>query len=262
LSDAFRDSHHAADKLRPGSVWECASKLAKLPAIVARVRELQTIAAEATTISVRERMAWLDAIVHADPSELTRLVGYACRHCNGVNHAYQWRDGAELARAVDRYMSDLAAYDATQGKRKRPARPTMPSAEGGFGYRHDSPPSESCPKCYGKLVRVELTPHDQLSGPARALFKGVKQKADGSIEVLMHDQAAASDQLNKLQAAYTTVSLSASVSVDPNKPNPWSGASLTPEQVLERVRKSRPAQRIVAEQPAPIAEVAQSEATP
>jgi len=57
----------------------------------------------------------------------------------------------------------------------------------------------------------------------------------------MEDRQSAADQLNKLQAAYVSRSenITAHVTLDPSKPNPWSGASMTPAQVLERVLKSR-----------------------
>jgi hypothetical protein len=76
-------------------------------------------------------------------------------------------------------------------------------------------PRRGCERCSGDGVsRVVLTPTAELSANARALFKGAKQNAKGEIEVETYDQLAAADQLNKLQSAYVSRSLSGNIDLN------------------------------------------------
>ena len=163
-ADAYRASHDVGADMLPSSLWKCASRLATRPAVVSRIRELRTAAAERATISVAERMAWLDAIVHANPDELRRVVIGACPVC--------WTD-ATYATAVQAYLDALATPE--------PLPP--PDTEG---------PNDVCLECKGDgITRTIITPTAQLSSNARALYKGARMKANGEIEILMHDQLAA-----------------------------------------------------------------------
>jgi hypothetical protein len=146
-----------------------------IPKIAARIRELRKAAAERANVSIAERMALLDAIVHADPSEVARLVSAPCPSC--------WP--TEKAQAT---LKTLPLPDVTA-------------------------PNPACPACRGKHLRMEITPTDQLSAAGRAIFKGVRQRSDGSIHVLLEDRQAASDQLNKMQSVYITKSITAHVNV-------------------------------------------------
>jgi hypothetical protein len=57
------------------------------------------------------------------------------------------------------------------------------------------------------VSRVVLTPTDELSPAARALFKSAEQNEKGEIKIHTHDQAAALDMLNKMHSSYVTRSL-------------------------------------------------------
>lgn len=122
-----------------------------------------------------EYMADLDAMIRADVNEIVRTVTYACRHCHGVDHGYQWTDAMEHARAVS---------DAVMAN--RPA----PEEQGGYGYTKRAVPHEDCPQCHGNgITQVLVSDTTRLSRGARMMLKGIKQKADGSIEVELHDHA-------------------------------------------------------------------------
>jgi hypothetical protein len=73
----------------------------------------------------------------------------------------------------------------------------------------------------------------KLSGPAGRLLKGVRQKADGSIEVMLHDQLAAADMLNKMQAAYVSVSVSAHTTANAATLTPRQASQLSPERLID-----------------------------
>jgi hypothetical protein len=197
--NSFTAAYAVAYGFEPNAqgVRASASRLAKHPAVVARVKELRTAAAEQGQISVRERMAWLQSIVAAEP--VANIVACGCRHCWGEGNRYQWRDEAELAAAVTK------AAKASQ---------PMPDCLGGFGYRPDAPANEACPHCAGQRTRIELVPYSEMTAGQRALYRGVECNPDGSIKkVLIHDQLAAADQLNRLQGAYLDRSMSISATV-------------------------------------------------
>jgi phage terminase small subunit len=225
---AYREAFDTSG-MSPPTIKRKAYDVVHAPRVTARVRELQAAAAERTVISVAARMEWLRDIVAADPNELVQHVRVNCRHCHGVGFAWRWRDAGELARALDDHMRSLN----TPRPLPRPA-----DARGGFGFDPNGDPHPDCPRCNGEGIgRTIIADTTKLSGPARRLLKGIREKADGSIEVLMHDQLAAADQLNKLQAAYTNVSVSASVSVNRDSLTPRQAANLAPERLVELLWK-------------------------
>ena len=222
---AYREVYDVGADTKPATVHATAYHLSHEPAVRNAIRRLQDAAAQATTISVRARMHWLQLIAEADPGELVALAGRNCRWCWGAGNGYQHRDAAELARALDKHL-------ASKGSVPRP------DASGGFGYRGDRPPNPECAKCDGEgLTATVYTPTADLSPAGRALFKGVRQKANGEIEVLMHDQLQAAEMLNKMQSAYVTTNLNANVNfnVPPLK-------EMNRDDALQFLQSLRPAQ--------------------
>ena len=155
----------------PGSgpiVRNNASRLASDPRVQDRVRALQLAAAKDATRDVRAYLQRLADIASANPGEIARVVIESCR--------------------VD---AQAAALDAAAAENA-----PMPDL---------TQPRPSCERCGGLGVRrVELRPTDELSGSARALLKSARQKADGSIEVHMHDQLAATRLLAELSGWLVT----------------------------------------------------------
>jgi phage terminase small subunit len=227
---AYRAAFECSGML-PATVRQRAYELAHDPIVAARVRELLAVAAEGTTISARARMVRLQDIAEADPSELVRVIAEPCRYCHGAAHRYQWRDADEYALACARELDE-----AVEQRRA----PKLLSDAGGYGYTHAAEPHAACPECRGDgVTRVSVTPTDQLSPAARRLLKGVRQKASGEITVLLHDQLAASDQLNKMQGVYVDRSVSLNVSATVPELR-----DMTHEQALdflESIKPTRPA---------------------
>jgi Terminase small subunit len=181
---AYREAFDCAPDIRYGTLRQKAYELAHEPAVAGRVREILAQAAEGTKISTRARMIRLQEIVEASPDEIVSIVAERCPHC--------WLDPLALAAVLDRGLV-----------------PDTSAAQG------------DCASCKGHGVRrVVITPTDDLSPSARKLLKSVRQKADGSIEVRLHDQLAASDQLNKMQGVY--VDKSVSINANINVPVPQS----------------------------------------
>lgn len=188
-SAAYRKAYDCAPDVKWTTVATNASRLAALPHVAARIRELQDQAAAKSAIpSLAARIQELRALESANPNDIISLVHRACRHCFGFEYGYQWRDETEYANAVD-----LAI------KQKSP----HPSMDGGFGYDGSKEPAPECPVCYGDGLRdFKIADTTKLTGGARLLYKGVKIKGNGDIEILLHDQMQARDMLNRIMGAY------------------------------------------------------------
>jgi hypothetical protein len=163
------------------------SELNSTPHVRARIAELRVRADNEIVSTIAERMSWLRLIIQADPTELSRVVRDPCDLC--------WSDD-EVAKAYAAHFSPSPFHEG------RPALPDLLK------------PRDSCRHCRGDgLRRVVLTPTDELSPAARALFKGASQDDKGVIEIKMHDQVAAAEMLNKMQSAYVTKSLNINANV-------------------------------------------------
>lgn len=170
-----------------GSKSRQISELNRTPKVAARITELRARATEETVSTIAERMAWLRLIIQADPDELRRIVRDPCDIC--------WLDD-DIARAYARH------FDPTPFDEERPPLPDITKARA------------DCIHCKGAgHLRVVLTPTDDLSPSARALFKSASQDKDGVIKIEMQDQLAAAEMLNKLQSAYVTRSLNLNANV-------------------------------------------------
>jgi len=117
---------------------------------------------------------WWD-LANVDVNDLVEYRRDNCRHCWGVNFAYQWTE-AEF-EAADKEAAD---------KGDRP-----PTDEGGYGFVTIREPNPECPECGGE-GRGKIHVHDtrRLKGAARALYAGVHQGKDG-LKVLLEDRGKA-----------------------------------------------------------------------
>jgi hypothetical protein len=187
---SYKDSYEAAFHNPTQSVRHNASRLAHDITIRARIQQLTRATAERATHSIAERLQTLADIASADPGELARVVDVTCPQC--------WTDEA-IALVLDAGMLP----DTTS-------------------------PRPDCRR--GPHKRVELTPTSELSGQARRLLKGARQKADGSIEVTTHDQLAATRLLAELSGWLVTQN--ANLNFNANAAPPASPAPASVEDVL------------------------------
>jgi len=201
LSDAYRSVYPNAGSRE--AVWAHASRLRARQDVQDRLRELQALAAERALVRPTELLQQLYEIaVVADPAEISRVVSEPCAAC--------WPD-EQLALAADR---------AAQGQGD------WPDAEA---------PRAGCASCRGRGVqRVVITPTHELRGPARRLYQGARQKADGSIEVDRIDQAAMRVELHTLLGM--RVSKSENVNLNATVPVP---RNVSAADVLDAFHKSR-----------------------
>lgn len=194
-SQAYREVFGATGSSR--TVWVDACHMANRIDVGRRIDWLRAASLERAQISVVSLMHDLYDIATADPAELTRMLVVNCRHCHGVKFGFQWID-------TDEFVGACELVERTNMLTPKSPQP-LPTCDGGFGHDTHADPHPMCPHCLG-LGRREVLVADttNLSGKARKLYKGAKVKADGSIEILMHDQVAARDQLHKLAGAYKT----------------------------------------------------------
>jgi len=199
-AEAFRQAGCVASTA--GGMSNQISVLNRTPHVRARIAQLRILADQETVSTIAERMRWLRLIVQAEQEELSRLVADPCGNC--------WTDDL-IAQAYVAHFAPTEFHDD---------RPPLPDPK---------KPRVDCPHCLGVgIQRVVLTPTDELSPAARALFKGVKQNSKGEIEIEMHDQLAAADMLNKLQSAYVTRSMNLNANVAVQIPT-----TSTPEEAMK-----------------------------
>lgn len=192
---AYRRAYNVGVATKPRTVWVNASRMAALPHIQRRVRELLDNAAANATVSKQRLIQFLWDRIMADRRDVVNHVRRCCRRCYGTNHQHQWKDEIEFAMALAQVM------DANGGLPfDSPLRKELPTDEGGFGFDPHREPEPTCdsPDCmgdgFGKTVIADTT---QLSGAAALIYEGVKETNQG-IEVKLADRNADMTQLSKL----------------------------------------------------------------
>jgi phage terminase small subunit len=244
---AYRAVYGDEPGRNPVAVRVDAHRMARTPAVIARVAQLRRVAAEALNTSVAELALQAHELATSSMHDLQPIELYGCRHCHGVDGRYQWRDAGELAAAIDAHLKSIG------GPKPLP----LPCARGGFGYSTRSPVNAECETCRGHGVpMVRIVPTAELSTAARALYAGVVLRDDGTVErVLIEDRAKWADMRNKLIGAYVLKTESKSFNVNYNLNAPATPqAPMSAEDALARLRAigalapDTPADTVVSEQ--------------
>lgn len=150
----------------------------KKPEIAAAISERMKAREERTEITQDMVLRHWWELANADVNELIQYRRTCCRHCHGVDHAYQWIDEAEYDRAC--LSAELNAKDGQA--------PLVPTYEGGYGFVQTADPHKDCPKCNGEGVgQIFAADTRKLKGGARQLYDGVKQTKEG-FEVKLRDR--------------------------------------------------------------------------
>jgi phage terminase small subunit len=206
-TEAYLEAFPETTAKRP-NVWSLACRLRGRPDIRMRYNQLRAAALAAVGIDLASLVQDTYDIAEADANEIIRAFSGCCRHCHGIGHAWQWRDVNEYVAECDKIEADNTTRreQAPQGVRTRDKPlPIYPEdvGGGGFGFDPHAKPNVACPQCMGVGLRhVVLADTTDLSPQARKLYKGVKIKGDGSLEVLMHDQMQARDMLHRMAGVY------------------------------------------------------------
>lgn len=163
------------------------------PNVMQRIREYESAAAQRVVIDYAAILEHDNQIVQAQQhmDQVTQYIWQCCRHCHGEAHAYQWIDYGEFLKALQANQEENETR-VESGQRIK----EMPSEEGGYGFDPQDEPNILCPKCEGRGRQVAIIADTtKLTGPARAAVIGIKQGAQGQIEVLLHDVDAAKNRL-------------------------------------------------------------------
>lgn len=184
---AYRIAYTVGENTAPNTIWSNASRIAALPQVVKRVRDLQQQAALETIVDIREALMHQLDIATANPNEVAYVAQRCCRHCYGYEHAYQWKDDNEYMQAC------IKAID----EKSEP-----PSDVGGFGYNRGKDPVTTCPNCLG-IGTPESVINDtrKLTGKALKLYKGVDIK-NGELVVVLHDQQKAWEMVCRMLGGF------------------------------------------------------------
>jgi phage terminase small subunit len=185
-SVAYRHAYNCPKLSVPGWVYSEATKLAQLPHVAARIRELQESAAAEVVASKAQLIRFLWDRIMASRADVVRVVKFNCRNCWGLDNKYQWVSVDEFADAC-----------VTATKKSLPE----PSMDGGLGFNPHREPNPACahPDCMGyghHLTVVEDTAN--LTGPAALIYEGVKETDKGAIEIKLADRSADMALLVKL----------------------------------------------------------------
>jgi phage terminase small subunit len=190
---AYMHAYNAKNAL-PASISVEASKLKSHPKIAQRVAELReaTTATSDVTLELKQIFAKLCLQVVTDPRELMTVRTGNCRHCNGEDFAYRWRDGKEYQGAL-RDWQRLAEKGVVED---------MPGCEGGFGWRPFHASNPECPECGGGgTAHASHKATDEYSPGAAALYEGFKQTAHG-IEIKTADRQKSMEMLIRMLGGF------------------------------------------------------------
>lgn len=234
-ADAYRQAYPVSVKWKDTAVNSKASQAAALPAVGARVRYLQGLAADEQVLTRAEALALVladaRAVVAADAAEVTRWRFLNCRHCWGVGFAYRWRSEREYWKALADAGEAQAKWDSTPEKRREGPRPEIPDDKGGYGFRRIQDVNPECPECEGEGTgETYLADTLKMSKNARVLFDGVKQTKNG-IEIKTRDKEAARALLAKYAGIADAVDVRGGLAVAAVT------ATVTPEQAAAIAKK-------------------------
>jgi len=174
-----------------------AARLLANPLVQERIAAARKKTSDRLEMTRETLLEQLSNIVLADPRELMEYVVTCCRHCHGIGFAFQWVDQAEFRAAVAKARDEHREKLANLKGGEKPPVFVEPSDVGGFGFEAAANPHPHCPHCRGEgHGRAVFKDTRNLSGPAAALFAGVKETKDG-LQILTHSKLDAIEKVAK-----------------------------------------------------------------
>jgi phage terminase small subunit len=166
----------------PANLKAAGQRLLNRESVRLALHWLQSQRARQAEVNADEVLKHLWAMVKADPTEISSVRVFSCRHCFGEDFQYQWINEVEFSFAKKR-VPDL-------------------TDDGGYGYDPEIRPHPKCPHCKGLGERsVVLADSRDYSEDAKLLYRGAKMTRNG-IEVLTHDSMKALDMVSKIIGLY------------------------------------------------------------
>lgn len=187
-SESYRACYDA-DNMTDATVSRAANELLSNPKLIEYRAELEDQAKYVASLNVGWLLKQYMQIATANVNELVESRRVCCRHCYGIDHAYQWIDELEWTAELLRV---LELNETIEKRNKRSSDPqalaALPTLDGGVGFWGTKEPHADCPKCFGNGTQ-EAYIHDtrKLKGAAKLLYAGIKQTANG-FEIKTRDQ--------------------------------------------------------------------------
>jgi len=205
---AYQATYDCLPDTARGTLHKRAYDLAHHPKVAAYIHALRQSIAEKFVVSEAQLRKEAYDLATADANAVCGIRVYGCRHCHGgPQHRYQYKDVAELAQALDAHLKAATS--------PKPLPFPLDAVDPVYGYDAFALPSDTCTECRGAGVVIPFfADTTRLTGAAAKLFKGFEIKPNG-IKVLLHDQMAARDMVNKSVGLYKSVNLSLHAEVAP-----------------------------------------------
>lgn len=186
VREYIRDRNASAAAVRAGysknSAHALGPRILSRPRVQAAVTEYMQRMMSVRRMEAEDVLGFWSAILRADPGEIVQHRRDCCRHCWGVDFAYQYTP-SEYDKALIRHEQQRADILGKGGNDIGDFK----SVEGDW-FNADAEPNPECPECFGRGVpMVYAADTRKLSPEARALLAGVKEGRDG-IEIKLHDK--------------------------------------------------------------------------
>jgi phage terminase small subunit len=189
LSELFKKPTHPwSAAIKAGLPPQHARERAKSILGSKAIAEMRAQTLEELQIEFSDIVRYWHNIATADAREFFPVA--CCRHCYGIEHQYQY--------TLDEFREARSAHLAKM--QTLPPEQRVPFDErGGDDYDPRREPDPDCPECHG-AGRIDMGLFDprKLSPGAVALFDGLRQTKDGTIEIKLRDRSAAMVNLQRL----------------------------------------------------------------
>lgn len=197
-SRAYRAAYDCS-KQSPRAVTVNASRLLAFTDVEALIAEKRAKIAGKRFRKLQDIHDELETIANADINDVVQVRRLNCRYCNGVAHAYQWRDALEFDAAVRTWKAGQAAG---VGRPKKGKQEPAPSRSGGYGFRFNMPPHPECPACSGEgKTDVFIADTTQLTKEKRKLIESIEQTQHG-IKIKFRGRDAALNTMAKMMGGF------------------------------------------------------------
>lgn len=238
-TDAYIACYNVRSDISRQRIGVAACGLAKHPDIVARLEELKQAVQKEVVMEAADVVRHLIEIATADPNELTQYRRVNCRHCHGINHAYQWKHRGEFTQAMDKWSE--AEEEFTRRNPQKRYKVPEPNDKGGYGFRSNAELNPECPACEGEGIdELHIADTRKLSPAARRLYAGAKRTKNG-VEIMMRSQDNALKLLGDRYGLFKTVIDSNNTNVNANINAKIDYSKLSKETLKEILKAMRDA---------------------
>lgn len=162
------------------------------PEIKAYIKDLRSEMADSALEDTASTILLMAQRYSADATEISGVKYLCCRYCWGDGNRYQ-RTAGEMERDREFFEAKLNTLLDSADEKDREKAQNMGSFDikGGIGFDPRKLPNPDCTECFGQGVMVPyVADTTTLSPEAKAIYRGIKTRKDGSIEILTSRESA------------------------------------------------------------------------